>query len=332
MSKRRLSKQQQRRISAVRTRSGNSPEAAAEVCNGRVVSHFGQQLDVEDLQADPPSVIRCHQRANLPPLVTGDLVVWEAGEDGSGVVTAQAQRRNVFVRPDYLGRDKPVAANLDVVLVVFAVVPEPFPNLIDRYLVAIESLGLHAALVLNKADLITTATSDIDGILSVYQHLGYPVFRVSAETGDRIGALADFLSGKTTVLVGQSGVGKSSLINRLAGDLGPDLTAEVGALSVGKDKGTHTTTTARLFHLPGCDLIDSPGIREFNTGTLSPEQICQGFPELRALQGQCRFRNCRHQGDPGCALEAAVAANSIAPSRWQSFQRMLGGQSGGVGE
>lgn len=332
MSKRHLSKQQQRRISAARTRVADSPEAAAEACNGRVVSHFGQQLDVEDLRAEPGQVVRCHQRANLPPLVTGDLVVWEAGEADTGVVTALAQRRNVFVRPDYLGRDKPVAANLDVVLVVFAVVPEPFPNLIDRYLVAIENLGLEAALVLNKADLVSAVSEKIDSILSVYQGLDYPVFRVSAESGDGIPALADFLAARTTVLVGQSGVGKSSLINRLAGDLGPELNAEVGALSAGKDKGTHTTTTARLFHLPACDLIDSPGIREFNTGSLSAAQIFQGFPELRALQGQCRFRNCRHQGDPGCALEAALAANSIAPSRWQSFQRMLGSLSGGVSE
>ena len=348
MSKRRLSKQQQRRINAARTRSADSPEAAVDACNGRVVSHFGQQLDVEVLRTDPLTVVRCHQRANLPSLVTGDLVVWEPGEDGTGVVTAQAQRSNVFMRPDYLGRDKPVAANLDVVLVVFAAKPQPFPNLIDRYLVAIENLDLQAALVLNKADLAESGHEETDQIMAIYQRLDYPLFRVSAQTGSGMDALSGFLAGKTTVLVGQSGVGKSSLINRLGGSVdhagrvtgggdvesqtdaptasqpGTSGAAEVGALSVGKDKGTHTTTTAKLFHLPGCDLIDSPGIREFNTGTLSAEQIFRGFPELNALQGQCRFRNCRHQGDPGCALAAALAAGDIDASRWESFQRILG--------
>lgn len=346
MSKRRLSKQQQRRISAVRTRAADSPETAAHACNGRVVSHFGQQLDVEALHADgpgaatpgsdlpntdSPKIVRCHQRANLPPLVTGDLVVWEDGDDGTGVVTALAQRRNVFIRPDYLGRDRPVAANLDVVLVVFAVVPQPFPNLIDRYLVAIENLDLQAALVLNKADLAGPAQPEIDSIMSIYQRLQYPLFQVSAHSGAGMEQLSTFLTGKTTVLVGQSGVGKSSLINRLASpdtessaDAQSAISAEVGELSVGKDKGTHTTTTARLFHLATCDLIDSPGIREFNTGTLSPQQVFQGFPELRALQGQCRFRNCRHQGDPGCALAAALQAGDIDASRWESFQRILG--------
>lgn len=348
MTKRRLSKQQQRRINAARTRSADSPEAAVDACNGRVVSHFGQQLDVEVLRTDPLTVVRCHQRANLPPLVTGDLVVWEPGEDGTGVVTAQAQRSNVFIRPDYLGRDKPVAANLDVVLVVFAAKPQPFPNLIDRYLVAIENLDLQAALVLNKADLAGPGHQETDKIMSIYQRLDYPLFRVSAQTGSGMDELSEFLAGKTTVLVGQSGVGKSSLINRLGGSVdhagrvtggsadetqtnapaapqpGNSVAAEVGALSVGKDKGTHTTTTAKLFHLPGCDLIDSPGIREFNTGTLSAEQIFRGFPELNALQGQCRFRNCRHQGDPGCALAAALAAGDIDASRWESFQRILG--------
>lgn len=353
MNKRRLNKQQQRRISAVRTRTADSPEAAVEACNGRVVSHFGQQLDVETLGSAPPTVVRCHQRANLPPLVTGDLVVWEAGADGTGVVTAQAQRNNVFMRPDYLGRDKPVAANLDVVLVVFAALPQPFPNLIDRYLVAIENLNLQAALVLNKADLAGPSQPDTDKIMAIYQRLDYPLFRVSAQTGSGMAQLSGFLAGKTTVLVGQSGVGKSSLINRLGGTVdkhaaeadcgatgsntstgaggsnGPaeQPSAAVGALSVGKDKGTHTTTTAKLFHLPGCDLIDSPGIREFNTGTLSAEQIIRGFPEFSALQGQCRFRNCRHQGDPGCALAAALTAGDIDASRWESFQRILGDSS-----
>jgi ribosome biogenesis GTPase len=326
MNKRRLSKQQQRRINEQRTlAAGESAEVAAAQCNGRVISHFGQQLDVESTTADAsenPLIVRCHQRANLPALVTGDLVKWEPGEDGSGVVTAVADRRNVFLRPDSMGRDKPVAANLDVVLVVIACVPEPFVNLIDRYLVAIENLGLRAALVLNKTDLLTDSQADITGIMDLYRGLDYPVFEVSAKTSDGMASLQEFLGGLTTVLVGQSGVGKSSLVNSLGGQEASE-SAEVGELSVGKDKGTHTTTTARLFHLPNCDLIDSPGIREFSLAPLSPEQVCNGFPELRRLLGDCKFRNCSHRGDPGCALIAAAEAGDIDARRWSSFNQIL---------
>ncbi len=333
MSKRRLSKQQQRRINEQRTLSASlsgdhEESAAAAQCNGRIISHFGQQLDVETLSSDAdkqsaPPIVRCHQRANLPPLVTGDLVVWELGDDGSGVVTAAAERRNVFLRPDSMGRDKPVAANLDVVLVVIACVPEPFVNLIDRYLVAIENLGLRAALVLNKVDLLEDDEQGVSAIMALYAGLDYPVFEVSARSQQGMPALNSFLSGQTTVLVGQSGVGKSSLVNSLGGqDIGE--AAQVGELSVGKEKGTHTTTTARLFHLPNCDLIDSPGIREFSLAPLTAEQVCNGFPELRRLLGDCKFRNCSHQGDPGCALLAAAESGEIDARRWASFQQIIG--------
>ncbi|MCI5107087.1 MAG: ribosome small subunit-dependent GTPase A [Pseudomonadales bacterium] len=320
MSKRRLSEQQKRRISRQRSLGSEKDTAPAfEQCNGRVVSHYGRQLEVEDLADDSGRTVRCHQRANLPSPVTGDMVIWEKNADGSGVVTAVAQRRNEFSRPDSQGRQRPVAANLDVVQVVIACKPEPFANLIDRYLVAIENLDLQAALVLNKIDLGSTDSESIDKMLSMYSSLGYPVFRVSAETGAGIQDLTHYLEGRTTVLVGQSGVGKSSLLNRLAGDQ----QALVGDLSVGKDKGTHTTTTARLYHLSHCDLVDSPGIREYNLSPFSAAQLCQGFVELRALAGQCKFRNCSHQSEPGCALGSAAESGAIDPRRWLSFQRLL---------
>lgn len=319
MAKRRLNLQQQRRVNQQRRLDSNAGDIDATQCNGRIVSHFGQQLDVEDLAAPANRrVVRCHQRANLPPLVTGDLVAWEETESG-GVVVALAERRNVFSRPDAQGRDKAVAANLDVVLIIIACIPQPHMNLVDRYLVAIENFGLQAALVLNKADLAEAAAQDIDSMLSLYESLDYPVFRVSAATGQGIIELEQFLNDRTTVLVGQSGVGKSSLINRLAG-AGH---ADVGDLSVGKDKGTHTTTTARLFHLPDFDLVDSPGIREFNLQPLAPEQVCYGFRELRDLAGHCRFRNCSHGDEPGCALTEAAAQERIDPRRWESFKRII---------
>ncbi len=158
MSKRRLSKhqksriteKQQREIEAV-TYSQFSNANTSSNCNGRIISHFGKQLDVEVLNKNgSPRTVRCHQRANLPDLVTGDLVVWDQESDESGVIVAVNERQNLFARPDAAGNLKPVAANIDIVLIVFAVMPEPFMNLIDRYLVAVNNLGLEPLFVINK--------------------------------------------------------------------------------------------------------------------------------------------------------------------------------------
>ena len=331
MSKRRLSKQQQLRIAEKQKKEVNSVEqrgdsapAIRNKCNGRVISHFGRQLEVESLRPeDRGHVLRCHQRTNLPPLVTGDLVVWEQDSNASGVIVAAEQRRSLFVRPDTTGKPKPVAANIDVVLVVFAVIPEAFMNLIDRYLVAIEGLGLQALLVLNKIDLLKGLSEadrgSLDNMLTIYGKLDYRVFQVSTETGAGISELEAALNGKTTVLVGQSGVGKSSLVNRL----GLRDVAGVGELSRGKSKGTHKTSTARLFHLKHCDLIDSPGIREFHLGHVSPQELLAGFREMREPASHCNFRDCSHQREPGCAIQAALANGRINQERLDSYFRIL---------
>lgn len=327
MSKRRLSQRQQLRIVEKQQRelgsTGNASDTAtpASRCNGRVVSHFGQQLDVEPLpyESTRPTV-RCFQRANLPPLVTGDLVVWEAEETGGGVIVAVAARKSEFGRPAFGGQFKPMAANIDKVVVVIAPLPEPFMNLIDRYLVAIETLGLTSVLVANKWDLATeVARLNLDSMLSEYGHIGYEVHRVSAQEGSGLDSLQQSLHGQVTVLVGQSGVGKSSLINRLGdGDV-----ALVGAMSTAMAKGTHTTTTARLFHLGAFDLVDSPGIREFSLGHISQDQLFAGFREFQPYTGQCKFRDCGHQSEPGCAIRAAAEAGAISRQRLQSYLHIL---------
>ena len=328
MSKRRLNKhqksriteKQQREIEAV-TYSKFSNTNTSSNCNGRIISHFGKQLDVEVLNANgSPRTVRCHQRANLPDLVTGDLVVWDQENDESGVIVAVNERQNLFARPDAAGNLKPVAANIDIVLIVFAVMPEPFMNLIDRYLVAVNNLGLEPLLVFNKIDLLNEQNSvEFNSILSIYEELGYPVQRVSALTGRGIAKLEEALSVKTTVFVGQSGVGKSSLVNRL----GLAEMTDVGDLSQKKYKGTHKTTTARLFHLRNCDVIDSPGIREFHLGHITQTELLSGFRELNELAGNCKFRDCSHQTEPGCAIQEALIAGNIFPQRLENYFKIL---------
>jgi ribosome biogenesis GTPase len=189
LTKRRLSKQQLGRIAKNQGRElGNAAQDAATLdarVNGVVISHYGKQLDIEPL--DGSDIVRCHQRANLPALVTGDRVVWEAGDDGVGVVLALGERRSVFARPVFGGVVKPMAANIDVVLVVLAPTPMPMANLIDRYLVAIETLGLQPMLILNKSDLKSQCEDPdrLAAMLEIYRSLDYPVLEVSATTWRR---------------------------------------------------------------------------------------------------------------------------------------------------
>jgi ribosome biogenesis GTPase len=339
MSKRKLSRQQRWRVEKIQAerekraekRGANASEklAAGEYGAeqpGRVVAHFGRTLEVQDAERTP---VRCHLRANLEGLVTGDWVIWRNGQDGSGVVVAHTERESVLTRPDARGQLKPVAANIDQILIVFATEPSPHANLIDRYLVAAEATGIAPVLVLNKVDLLPAGDGELGELLTRYQALGYPVVRTTTATEAGLEALREQLTGRTSVFVGQSGVGKSSLIDRLL----PDETLRIGALSEESRKGTHTTTTARLYTLYDTDpdnqngvngeLIDSPGIREFGLTHLDEETVTDGFIEFRPFLGHCRFRDCRHINEPGCALLNAVEAGKIHPQRFASYRRIL---------
>lgn len=290
--------------------------------NGLVIAHFGVQVEVEALQGElAGQVFRCHLRANLPSLVTGDRVVWRAGNQGVGVIVAQQPRHTELCRPDTRGQLKPVAANVDLIVIVFAPLPEPHANLIDRYLIAAEHAGIRPLLLLNKADLIDAANETaLNRLLGVYRQLGYSILEVSAHQGAGMQALQALLDDHISVFVGQSGVGKSSLVNSLL----PEVETRVGPLSELTGKGTHTTTTARLFHFPGGgDLIDSPGIREFGLGHVSREDVEAGFIEFRDLLGHCRFRDCKHDREPGCALLQALEEGKVQPQRMNSYRHIL---------
>ena len=288
---------------------------------GLVVAHYGATLDIEPLDA-PGKPRRCHLRTNLPALVTGDKVVWRPSKkDDTGVVVALEERQSLLTRPDNHGRIKPVAANIDYIVLVIAPIPIPHANLIDRYLVAAETVGIEPVLLLNKTDLLDEEGLElINDMLSIYEDIGYKVLRASTRSEDGLTPLQTLLDQHISVFVGQSGVGKSSLVNSLL----PDVDTRVGALSETTGKGMHTTTAAKLFHFPaGGMLIDSPGIREFGLWHIEPEEVLEGFREFRPYLGYCRFRDCKHQQEPDCALMNALEEGEILEERMFSYRQIL---------
>lgn len=332
-----LTKGQQRRIKAnhdkkLHSQSSNKKDKVQWLDDdlglpqeGVVLSRFGQHADVENGDKE---VYRCNLRRSISSLVCGDKVLWRLGKESqhsiTGVIEAVHERDSVLSRPDVYDGVKPIAANISQILIVSSVLPIFNSDIIDRYLVAAEQTGITPVIVLNKIDLLETISmaerEHITQQLKIYQDIGYQVLHASSKSRDGISELKNQLSQHTSIFVGQSGVGKSTLVNALMPDLGL-LTKEV---SENSGLGQHTTTVARLYHFnDGGDLIDSPGIREFGLWHLTPEQVCHGFIEFEPLLGLCKFRDCKHQTDPGCALVAAGESNKISPKRLASFQRIL---------
>lgn len=292
---------------------------------GLVISRFGQHADIEDTETGV--IHRCNLRRSIETLVSGDKVVWRAGIESmagiSGVVEAVEPRRSVLTRPDYYDGLKPVAANVDQMIIVSSVVPELSLNIIDRYLIVSELLDIQPLLLLNKVDLLDDELrSQYQEWLEIYTKLGYQVLFVSRETKEGIDELESLLKDKVNVFVGQSGVGKSSLVNAVLPDLEEEI--EEGEVSKNSGLGQHTTTAATLYHLPtGGDLIDSPGVREFGLWHLTPEEITNAFIEFRPYLNGCKFRDCKHLDDPGCIIREAVENGEINEIRFENYHRIL---------
>lgn len=335
MGNRKLSKRQQERIQSIQNRRREKAESKKHLddktlenldglgteTSGTVITNYGSQVDIEG-HSEPfaGKVVRCFVRANIPSLVTGDNIVWRPAEP-QGVVVALEPRQSELIRPDNYGKLRPVAANVDRIGVVFSVQPTPQSNLLDRYLVAAEAQGIEPFLVLNKTDLLDQQTdSEVDSILESYKSIGYDVIGVSAKNNGGMDALKSYLTNKSCIFVGQSGVGKSSLINQLV----PDNNSAVGPLSEATNEGTHTTTASKLIHLnTGGVIIDSPGIREFALTHLNQEAIINGFKDFREFLGYCKFRDCKHETDAGCALVEAVATGKLLQQRLDNYRQII---------
>lgn len=279
--------------------------------HGRIVAVHGRHYRVEadGVQLD------CVTRGKKGGVACGDQVRFRATGDESGVIEAILPRSNLLYRSDAF-RSKLLAANVDQVFVVVAASPSPNLELLNRCLVATEAAGIPARIVVNKIDLAGSA--DLIAQLQPYAALGYPLLPLSAKAD--IAPIQSLLADKVSILVGASGVGKSTLVNALV----PEAEIATQEISEVLDSGKHTTTHTRLYHLPGGGaLIDSPGMQEFGLGHLDLAALQSAFPEFAALAGQCRFYNCRHLQEPDCAVLAAISDGRILKSRWRTYQSLL---------
>jgi ribosome biogenesis GTPase len=257
--------------------------------------------------------------------VCGDEVLFrEAKEPGSavkGVVELVKPRNSLLTRPDFYDGIKAVAANIDQILIVSSIKPVLSTNIIDRYLVASEDVAIPPVILINKVDLLDESErAEVEEIAQTYRGIGYEVLLLSCKSGEGVKVLEDLLHDRISIFVGQSGVGKSSLVNALlpeAEELTNDISEQSGL-------GQHTTTSAKLLRFKhGGELIDSPGVREFALWHLPDDKVTWGFKEFRDYVGGCKFRDCTHLDDPGCIIRSAVENGDIPKFRYENYHSIL---------
>lgn len=262
------------------------------------------------------------------PIAVGDFVRFEIEDENenSGIIYEILPRINYVVRASVhkTAHSHLIAANVDqAILIATLVFPRTSLGFMDRFLVAIESFRIPGVIIFNKQDLLNDEIKEFQTeLMDLYTSLGYTCIATTAVTGEGLEDFSQLLRGKVSLLSGHSGVGKSTLVNTIA----PTLDIKTQEVSTFANKGVHTTTFAEMFELePGTFIIDSPGIKELGLADMKPEEISHYFPEMRIRLNECRFNNCQHINEPGCAIKDAVTAGEIAFSRYESYLSMVGG-------
>lgn len=335
MAKRKLTKQQQRRIADQQKNKiknnklqiNNSAQNnlhldVSSTQTVRVISHHGRQLFAETEKLEK---IKCKIRQNLGDIACGDYVLVQQAHAATGelqnAVVAVKERTNLLVKTGFAGAVKPVAANIGQLVIVTSLKPKPNPYLIDRYLTAAENLPAKALIVINKIDLLDAETKRMCAKLTtLYQDIGYRVISTSIKQNIGLEEISQALSNTTSILVGLSGVGKSSIVKAIL----PKEEIKIGETSEATGEGKHTTTVSALYHLK-CNgvIIDSPGVRDFTPINNSLLEITNGFVDIRQFNGACKFSNCSHTNEPGCAMRKAVSDGLLNEQRFNNYHRML---------
>jgi ribosome biogenesis GTPase len=290
---------------------GDSKEAVTGL--GTVLASYGRGVLVQAVGR----TLRCALTGRKQRIVCGDRVKWAFTPSADGPsIQAIEPRRNLIERIDARGRAEPVAANIDRLAIVVAVEPTPDWFLVDRYWAGAVLKDVDAFLIVNKLDL---GTESIQPVIETYRNVGLSCIEVAAQSGLGLTDLRNELEGRVTLLAGQSGVGKSSLVNALC----PEAAAQTAELTR-EDAGRHTTTTARWYQLgPNAALIDAPGVRDFAPPASLVRAAERGFVEIYGRSNDCRFKDCRHMEEPGCAVRTAVLTQQIAPRRYESYRRLF---------
>lgn len=295
---------------------------------GRVIKSTGNRYIVE---TESGEMLNCGIRGRIRtrgirstnPVAVGDWVKVEGDRNDPVIVDIEPRKNYIVRRSVKLSKESHIiAANLDLAILVATMLhPTTLPVFIDRFCVAAEAYHIPVAVVFNKIDILTEDEREmLDDFLEVYRRIGYETLTCSATSGEGLDALADLVRGKVSLFSGHSGVGKSTLLNKLD----PNMDIRVGEISEMHLTGKHTTTFAEMHHLAlGGYVVDTPGIRGFGLVHFEPEELAGYFPEMRALLPECRFHNCRHIQEPGCAVKAAVETGDVAETRYNSYLNMM---------
>ncbi len=279
---------------------------------GTIVAAYGKRFQVE--LTDGKSRISCVTRGKKTDLACGDVVLIKLTDKHEGVIETILPRKTLLYRSNAF-KSKMLASNVTQIIVVLATQPSFYEALLNRCLIAAEAANIKALVVLNKCDLADN--DDAKQKLALYTGLGYPVLALSAK--EDISALRPYLQGEASILVGQSGMGKSTIINALL----PNEDVRTREVSLVLDSGKHTTTAAHLYHLDQySQLIDSPGLQEFGLHHLSTDELEHAFIEFRPFLGKCRFNNCKHLQEPDCAIKEAVIAGKISEERLAIYKML----------